>query len=669
MTLLSLSLCLLLSPQEPESPRIEWQRTLADALAVQQATGKPLLVCVNADGEPFCERFANSTYLDESFVQKTRGYVCVIASPNRHTERDYDSLGRRVECPRFPGCTCSEHQQIEPLLFARWFKGERYAPRHVAVDGKGVVLFDRFLDGSMQDAIDAIETHKGEQGSLPPPVDTDAMLKRSDAAARRALEKLFTETDGKGRRQLLARCAQAGNFPIDTLRIALRDDDEETFRAAANALAAIGVTECGIDMQDAIARCDDADLAAALIGTIARLAESDPDSARFFAHATAAQQSMAQAKNLAFGPVPTPVERDELERALDAAEAAAKKTPDDADAQLALAKANVALALLILPEGGSTAPLLLEDARRAAERANSLPGGKAKATALAAQCVALWNLNLPEEAAKPAKDFCLSLTKDEALAMPQTLLVEALRTAGRSAARTVYAAFAQPAGEAKAAPKTMPIEVGQAAFALCAAAASPLGTEQDAREAAELLAFAGARMESQKVLRDAMKRFPWSRELHDLARRRILADRGANGLLRAYRGYEDTVDDAATAAWFSGYAAIVAAELLVTDKRNKEALSAYDECIDAFARSVEKNAGYADTADHFRVLALAGSALLLHQKGKHEDAVERLVTARALRPASMNDKDGLGREPAAILRRVQRELKEQGEAELAQRLD
>ena len=42
---------------------------------------------------------------------------------------------------------------------------------------------------------------------------------------------------------------------------------------------------------------------------------------------------------------------------------------------------------------------------------------------------------------------------------------------------------------------------------------------------------------------------------------------------------------------------------------------------------------------------------------------------RALRPASMSDKDGLGREPGAILRRVQRELKEQGKAELAQRLD
>lgn len=670
MTLLSLSLCLLLSPQEPEPSRIEWQRSLGDALALQQQTGKPLLVCVNADGEPFCERFANGTYLDDAFVQKTRGYICVVASPNRHTERDYDSLGRRVECPRFPGCTCSEHQQIEPLLFARWFQGERYAPRHLAVDGKGVVLFDRFLDGSMQDAIAAIDKHKGDTAATPPAADPDAMIRRPDAAARRALEKLFAETDGKGRRQLLSRCAEAGNFPIDMLRIALRDDDDETFRAAANALTAIGVAECGIDMQDALARCDDADLAAALLGTIARIAESDDVLRTFFAHATAAQQALAQAKALAFGPAPAEADRDALESALDAAEAAAKKAPDDADTQLALAKANVALALVLLPEGGSTAPLLLEDARRAAERANSLPGGKAKATALAAQCVALWNLNLPDQAAQPAKDFCLSLTKDEALAMPQPLLVEALRVAGRSAARVAYAAAAQPGGTGGAKPPqpTQP-EVAQATFGLCAAAASPLASEQDAREAADLLAFAGARNEAQKVLLQAMKRFPWSRDLHDVARRRFLVDRGPTGLLRAYRGYEDTVDDAATAAWFSGYAAIVAAEVLVADKRDKQALDAYDECIEAFARSVTKNEGYADTANHFRVLALAGSALLQHQRGKHDDSVERLVAARALRPASMTDKDGLGREPQAILRRVQRELKDQGKAELAQRLD
>ncbi len=670
MTLLSLSLCLVLSPQEPEPLRIEWQRSLGEALLLQQATGQPLLVCVNADGEPFCERVANATYLDESFINKTRGYICVVASPDRHNERDYDSLGRRIECPRFPGCTCSEHQQIEPLLFARWFKGERYAPRHLAVDGKGAVLFDRFLDGSMQDAIDAIATHKGDTMKAPLPVDSDAMIRRPEAAARRALEKLFFKTDGKGRRQLLTRCAQAGNFPVDLLRIALRDDDEETYRAAANALAAIGVAECGIDLQDALARCDDADLAASLMGTMERLADSDAGLRRHWSHAIAAQQAVAQARALAFGTAKAPAERDQLERDLDAAEAAAKQAPLDADAQLALAKANVALALVLLPEGGSTAPLLLEDARRAAERANQMAAGKSKATAHAAQCVALWNLNLPDQAAQPAKDFCLSLTSEEALAMPLVLLVEALRVAGRSAARSVYATFAQPAGKPEASAKEpMPAEIAQATFGLCAAACSPLATEQDAREAAELLAFAGARIDAQRILRQAMQRFPWSSDLHDVARRRFLVDRGPSGLLLTYRGYESTVDDAATAAWFSGYAAIVAAEVFVADKRSKEALSAYDECVAAFAQSVEKNANYADSANHFRVLALAGSALLQHQHGKADDAVDRLIAARTLRPASMTDKDGLGREPLAILRRVQRELHGQGKTALAQRLD
>src|SRR5258706_16467130 len=81
------------APQEP-APRIEWQRSLADALAVQQATGRPLLLCVNMDGERFCELFASTTYHDAAFVAATRGYVCVVASPDRHTASDYDGQGR-----------------------------------------------------------------------------------------------------------------------------------------------------------------------------------------------------------------------------------------------------------------------------------------------------------------------------------------------------------------------------------------------------------------------------------------------------------------------------------------------------------------------------------------------------------------------------------------------
>ena len=178
MSMLTLALSLFLLPQEP-APRIEWQRSLADALQVQSQTGQPLLLCVNTDGEVFCDRFAETTYRDPAFVALTKGYVCVIASPDRHTERDYDGQGRRIECPRFPGCTCSEHQNVEPELFARWFRGERYAPRHVAVPRNGEPLFDRFLDGSMQTAIDAIEKARGPVAGEPLPAGFAARVRRS----------------------------------------------------------------------------------------------------------------------------------------------------------------------------------------------------------------------------------------------------------------------------------------------------------------------------------------------------------------------------------------------------------------------------------------------------------------------------------------------------------
>ena len=105
-----------------DRPRILWQRSLDDALRVQEATGKPLLVCVNQDGETFCERFADSTYLDPEFVALTEKFVCVIASPDEHTKRDYDGRGRRV----LRGRLCDRR----PL---RTRCGRRAARRHAAV--------------------------------------------------------------------------------------------------------------------------------------------------------------------------------------------------------------------------------------------------------------------------------------------------------------------------------------------------------------------------------------------------------------------------------------------------------------------------------------------------------------------------------------------------------
>ncbi|MCA9557430.1 MAG: hypothetical protein KC583_02590, partial [Myxococcales bacterium] len=207
-------------------------------MALREQTGLPLLIAVNMDGEVFNERFAGDVYHDPKFIESTRGYVCVVASPERHTERDYDALGNRVECPRFGGCTCSEHIDIEPELFRRWFDGKRNAPRHVGVDQDGKVLFDRFLDQSMQTAIDAIQKHRGTPpDSLAASDDVAALLARRDALARELLEARYRKADKASRSKLLDAAGAAKNEPFDLLRMGLFDTDPELARHAALALA------------------------------------------------------------------------------------------------------------------------------------------------------------------------------------------------------------------------------------------------------------------------------------------------------------------------------------------------------------------------------------------------------------------------------------------------
>ena len=204
----------------PTAARIEWQRSLADALAVQEATGLPLLVVVNMDGEVFNERFAKSTYKDPAFVASTRGYVCVVASPDRHTDKDYDADGNRIECPRFGGCTCSEHIQIEPELFRRYFNGTRNAPRHVGVTKQGAIVFDRFLDTSMQTAIDAIAKNAGDASRQPgPSTDPAVLFGRRDALARRSADLGERHVD-----LALVRLRHAGDQrPVDLSRVAVAE--------------------------------------------------------------------------------------------------------------------------------------------------------------------------------------------------------------------------------------------------------------------------------------------------------------------------------------------------------------------------------------------------------------------------------------------------------------
>jgi hypothetical protein len=129
----------------PDERQILWQRSLEDALAISQAEDRPILVAVNMDGESACERIVREQYKDPNFVAMTRRFVCLVSSVFRHTPRDHDDQGRRIECPRLGEITCGEHVALEPILYERFLGGERIAPRHALIRPDGTKVFDLSL--------------------------------------------------------------------------------------------------------------------------------------------------------------------------------------------------------------------------------------------------------------------------------------------------------------------------------------------------------------------------------------------------------------------------------------------------------------------------------------------------------------------------------------------
>src|SRR5262245_46570351 len=126
-------------------PLMPWPRTLADALALVRSTGKPLLVCVNMDEENASETLAWGRYRDPTFAALAAGFIPVLASPDRREPLERDDRGRRLPDRRFGRLLNSEHIDIEPELYARYFRENRVAPRHVGVSPEGEILFDLYL--------------------------------------------------------------------------------------------------------------------------------------------------------------------------------------------------------------------------------------------------------------------------------------------------------------------------------------------------------------------------------------------------------------------------------------------------------------------------------------------------------------------------------------------
>lgn len=196
----------------PDAHQVHWQRSLDDALAIAAASGKPLLIALNMDGESASDRIVRENYRDPAFVALTRHCVCLGASVFRHNARDRDDDGRRIPCPRFGEITCGEHVALEPILFAKYLAdGERVAPRHALVRRDGSKAFDlalcfdlRDIDHALAAAVDGESLHPGigSAGIAPPVAGTAdsatwaALAARRDASGRAAFEAAVANAHG-----------------------------------------------------------------------------------------------------------------------------------------------------------------------------------------------------------------------------------------------------------------------------------------------------------------------------------------------------------------------------------------------------------------------------------------------------------------------------------------
>jgi hypothetical protein len=116
---------------------ITWSSDYAEAQAQAAAEGKPLFLVLNMDGERANDFLAKEAYFDKTIVALSQESVNVVGSNFEHAKAG-------VDCPRFPGVTCAEHQACEQAIRKYVLKVansvEIISPQHLFLNGMGDVI-------------------------------------------------------------------------------------------------------------------------------------------------------------------------------------------------------------------------------------------------------------------------------------------------------------------------------------------------------------------------------------------------------------------------------------------------------------------------------------------------------------------------------------------------
>lgn len=664
------------SSQEParpaEPPRsvaahlsaMPWQRTLDDGLALSRASGMPLLVCVNADGETASDALAARLYRDPAFVALAAGFVPVLASVDRHARADRDGRGARIEDPRFGRLVCGEHEALEPLVYERWLGGRRVAPRHIGVAPDGRVLFDVYLT-----ELEAISRALAEHGrpDLRLPVvsagDARAQLGSRDAAVRGALESGFLSAGGAERLALIGLAASAADPvpPVELLAMGLRDAAPDV-RAASLDLASQRAGELPawllVDAARVASTAEDGSRLALLTRQLA--ASGDPRALRSAGlHAGLLERSAV-------------VDLEAWAAALGAA-TATPAPPVLGAAALAAEVERLGLALLAIPADGSllvaeaTALLDLADASLDADE-ETVAWWREAGLESARHAAALQPAS-GEAWAVLARAESVAGSLDDAAAAAERAIPWLLEQPGTLLSADVLDALALARGEQlriavdadEAWPGSWVADLVAAAEVLLI---HPQAADWQLASALDGLVALGLDGTHGRLARAGLLRDLRSADLHEQWRWHLLRDGDAVEALRAYDALPATPSDAAAVGWYAAYAALAAGDHLRGELRWAAARDAYDACVQRFDAIGWRDAELADPLP-FVALAQTGLALILLAGGNPLAAAESMVAALDRCPSAADLPDGLGATPREAARSIQRALIAAGHREAA----
>jgi hypothetical protein len=636
---------------------IAFERTFEDALAVSQATGKPIMACINMDGEIASEHYAGVRYRQPEVAALFEPYVCVIASVYRHTPRDYDANGERVLCPRFGSVTCGEHITMEPILYDKYLDEARVSPRHVVIELDGSESLDVYYANDTAAVFDVIiESAQGRPEPKPEAYWDMPITSRTgfaSSANRAALEQAFRTGTVEVRRTLLQKSIETaksgGPEQHELWRLALQSKNAELARLAVQGIATSDRAE-SIDLvlatlQDLEFKEDREVMVQTLerIGTNSERARTLVASFRGLDQDSKVVDQAATQKVLNVAPEALHEEAVDklstMEKARGGATYGATEPMGAAEAALQRATAGMDLTRSANADPRFV-PLYLEDVARDLDLARPL---------LETEAAWSWNLtDIAYDLYVSAGPVGLQAAEGRALALVPTLPPAALQQGG-AVVRDVLAAFMRARQRAittaVSAKKEWPADwMADVKDTWTAIQGAPNTSAWDCIQHQDFLRYMGAFAEANAVLEAAVTRYPLDPYVHDRLRNVLIWTKdlaAMDGLEARYDQLVSAYPDEPTMRWYAGYASRMAAEIRRRQQKGAQATATYDRAIALFDASAEGAASSSVSANFEIGLCLAGQARLALEAGNLELAVAKLQSSFEIGPDAAGTVDGL----------------------------